>query len=218
MRPIVSPTQVPLGDDGQPLSRRERGANIVEFAIMAPLIALLLMGLLEMGLAWRDSLTVATAARSGARVGSNLGNQRLADYETIQSVLAAMSAIDDDKLEMIIIYDGSATDGAIPAACLASGGTSVANVCNAYDNTALATLDATDFEADPLDPELCKAGSLDEAWCPKDRTYSSQHTLGFFGVYVRAKYESITKILPTGDLTLEDTTVMRVEPRLETAP
>ena len=68
-----------------------RGAVIVEFVLIAPVFAVIMAGVLELGLAFRDTMTVSNALRSGARVGSNAGRERLADYTILKSIEAAMS-------------------------------------------------------------------------------------------------------------------------------
>jgi Flp pilus assembly protein TadG len=49
-------------------SRRERGASLVEFAIMMPLLILLLLGMLEFGWAMAQQIDVRHKAREGLRV------------------------------------------------------------------------------------------------------------------------------------------------------
>ncbi len=49
------------------LKRGDRGQSTVEFALVLPLIALLLLGFLQAGIFLRDHLLVASAAREGAR-------------------------------------------------------------------------------------------------------------------------------------------------------
>ncbi len=49
------------------LRRVERGQSTVEFALVLPLVALLLLGFLQAGIFLRDHLLVASAAREGAR-------------------------------------------------------------------------------------------------------------------------------------------------------
>ena len=48
-------------------SSRERGVALVEFAIVLPLIALFLFGIVEFGLAFSDSISVRTGTRDAAR-------------------------------------------------------------------------------------------------------------------------------------------------------
>ena len=51
-----------------------RGQTIVEFAFMLPVFLLLLLGMLEFGLAFTHNMTLGYATREGARVGSALVN------------------------------------------------------------------------------------------------------------------------------------------------
>jgi Flp pilus assembly protein TadG len=57
---------------------RQRGATLVEAALVLPIIILLTVSLLELGLAFREFLTLSFTAREAARVGSLAGRgQRL---------------------------------------------------------------------------------------------------------------------------------------------
>ncbi|MGI9602798.1 MAG: TadE/TadG family type IV pilus assembly protein [Acidimicrobiales bacterium] len=194
-------------------NQNERGANMVEFAIVVPLMALFVFGLIELGMAWRDTLTVNTAARSGARIASNLGNERLADWETISAVKAALGDIDNADIEAVIIYDAQAANGEIPSSCLSGGGTSVIGFCNHYTPAQLQTLAETDFGTTG---SACSVSSPDRFWCPIGRS-TQQGGLDHVGIYIRIEYDAQTDILPFDTLTIEDSAVMRVEPRLETS-
>jgi len=48
--------------------RCERGAELVEFALIMPLLVVLAIGIIDFGLAFRDMAVVTNAAREGARV------------------------------------------------------------------------------------------------------------------------------------------------------
>ncbi len=50
--------------------RSERGAALVETAIILPLILVITFGMIEFSMAYRDASSVADAARAGARTGS----------------------------------------------------------------------------------------------------------------------------------------------------
>jgi Flp pilus assembly protein TadG len=50
-------------------SRKERGANLVEMALLVPLLLLLLVGVADLGRAYFTYITMINAAREGARHG-----------------------------------------------------------------------------------------------------------------------------------------------------
>ena len=53
-------------------SRSESGAALVEFALVLPVFLMLLLGMMTGGLAYSRKLSVAQAAREGARFGATL--------------------------------------------------------------------------------------------------------------------------------------------------
>lgn len=50
--------------------RREAGANLVEFALVLPILALFLFGIVQFGIAYDRQQSVNSAAREGARLGA----------------------------------------------------------------------------------------------------------------------------------------------------
>jgi len=50
----------------------ERGANIVEFAIIAPVLLLLLAFVVDLGRSWNNYIIITNAAREGARYAARL--------------------------------------------------------------------------------------------------------------------------------------------------
>lgn len=73
--------------------REERGATLVEAALVYPLLFLLLFGIVEFGLAFKDYLTVSHAARDGARAGATYGNNPAADILILEDVHRALSTV-----------------------------------------------------------------------------------------------------------------------------
>jgi Flp pilus assembly protein TadG len=53
--------------------RRQRGAAVVEFAVLAVLLLVFLVGIFEFGFLWLQSNYIANAAREGARVAAKIG-------------------------------------------------------------------------------------------------------------------------------------------------
>jgi len=54
---------------------RERGANLVEFALVLFVLALLMMGVVDFGRAFYSYITITNAAREGARRASRVPDQ-----------------------------------------------------------------------------------------------------------------------------------------------
>lgn len=57
----------------------ERGAVAVEFALLAPVLILILLGIMEFGRAYNTQITLSNAAREGARVMAIEDNQTKAE-------------------------------------------------------------------------------------------------------------------------------------------
>ncbi len=55
---------------GSQQQRRERGANLVEMALVLPLLLLLLVAVIDFGRAFYSVITIANASREGARYAS----------------------------------------------------------------------------------------------------------------------------------------------------
>lgn len=186
----------------------ERGALMVEMAIVAPLLALVIAGVLEFGLAWRDNLTVANAGRAGVRTVSRGGDDRLADYETLQSVRGALNSIDPGLIDYLVIYESTTADGG-PSPTCAAGSTSTVpgERCNVYSASDLSTLVPADFTG----TTDCSTAP-DRFFCPvTDRETDFDIGPGYVGVHLSVNRDFITGAFP-GSITITDHSVMRLEP------
>jgi Flp pilus assembly protein TadG len=65
-----------------------RGAAVVEFAVVAPVLILLLLGMIECGRMIMVQQTITTAAREGARSAIVEGNSATTATTSVQSFLA----------------------------------------------------------------------------------------------------------------------------------
>ena len=94
--------------------RRERGAALVEFAFVLPVLALMALGAIEFGMAWQDRLTVQTAVRTGVRVGSTDGRIATADKVVLLGVGATLNDIGLTNVDWVLVYKSTTTDGPCP--------------------------------------------------------------------------------------------------------
>lgn len=132
-----------------PRLRGDDGTALLEFAVVAPVFFLLIFGLIEFGLIYRDYLTVQDAVNDGARSagiqGPNLGvidddpppavgappllPTATADFATIKRIRQGMGLIPVEWIERIVIFHaqdptfGSAASQ-LSAACKDGTGTS----------------------------------------------------------------------------------------------
>ncbi|MHB0912931.1 MAG: TadE/TadG family type IV pilus assembly protein [Armatimonadota bacterium] len=95
------------------IRRCNKGAALVEFAIVAMLLILLVFGIIEFSLIMRDYQTLSQAAREGARSAA-LGH----DAETVTSVVrssaVALPAAEQEKISVAVqyrTYSGSSWGG-----------------------------------------------------------------------------------------------------------
>lgn len=181
------------------LRKDTRGAVAVEFALILPILLMLVFGIFEFGMLFRADLTVSQAARSGARTAAAL--PRVVNYQdaTANAVAASLqNALATDEIQYLTIYKANKTTG-LPA----DGGTyKTCTQCYRYSwNAASKTW--------TLQGGSSWVSTTQKA-CGTDETKTD-----YVGVYVEAKYKFVTGIFKPmfgESSTLKERTVMRLEP------
>lgn len=185
--------------------RGQRGATLVEGAIIGPLFFLFLFAILEFGLLFRSYLSVSSAARDGARAASAADVPGFADWNVLQAVRRGGIGIDVSAIERVVVFKGSDSagfDSVVPTSCL-TGSSGVSGLCNVYRSSDLG-----------LTRSAFGLGSFTSKsyWSGEDRDANLFEGTDFVGVYVETSHEAITGLLGT-DRTVASTTVMRIEPQ-----
>jgi Flp pilus assembly protein TadG len=167
---------------------RQRGAVLVEAAVIFPLLIFIVLAIVEYALAYRNSLTVSSSTRAGARTASALARNANFDDDAVDSVAVALTALPKARWQEVWVYQADGTTG------LPVGSTDFSScttcVRYAWDGTAWTPVQETwDFG--------------DQNACPGEAEY--------VGVYVKARHEYVTKLFGAGR-TLSEHTVMRFEP------
>lgn len=183
--------------------RRRRGDDgvvLLELAIVMPVLVLLVLGIAEFGMGWRDRITVQNAVRSAARVAGSLGDEPTTDYQLLQNLRAGLDTGTLANVRRVIVYRSQHSDGRVPTACLV---TSQSGLCNVYDAAALAA---------PASSFGCDAGDLDERWCPTGRRVSDSGAgPDYLGIYVEVDHDYMTALFDTGNVMIVDRAVTRLE-------
>jgi Flp pilus assembly protein TadG len=90
--------------------KNQRGQSLVEFALILPLLLLLLMGIIEFGRIFNAYLVISNLSRDGARYAATGRN----DDWTIQYIKSNATTLDGGELTIIFIdeVEGSRNPGA----------------------------------------------------------------------------------------------------------
>jgi len=197
--------------DGRSEKRNQRGAVLVEMAIVTPLLIVLLFGIFEFGMAFNVRLTVGNATQSAARVGSAIGSGPRADIEMLDSLRQGLFQLPnngDDIVKEVWIFNAPSS-GNPPAVCDTAS-------CNEYVYNPLVPCGWVPCP-DPDPPVNYSSWP----WKPEDRN-TTVGSLDDLGVIVYFSHEWITGgLLPMSDVPCSnpptgcwnDTAIMRLEPQ-----
>jgi hypothetical protein len=196
----------------------DRGAALVEMAIALPLLILLVFGILEFGIAFRDRLTVSSATQSAGRVTAALGNQDDADIATLQAIeqsLGLLSGSVGDVVKHVQIWKSNGS-GQPVTACSAPG--AGGGNCNWYVYTPETTCNWTPCP----DPAVSDPPPYGGGFVPAGRDVTlDDDGLTTAGVTVLFSHDWITSVLPVADVVCDplgndcwsDSALFRLEPQ-----
>ncbi len=184
-----------LGDAMIRGRQEERGATIVEAALITPILILIIVSILELGMAFKDFLTVDFAAKEGARVAALTGDSFGADCAIVQSIVAGYGASDFEDLNSITIWQVN-TSGALV--------TDHENVWSFPNNPSDDPADCDDWlkpeppNWDPIDRDTSVGGGADQ---------------DIIGITIDTDHDWITGFPPwSGTMNISRTAIQRLEP------
>ena len=189
----------------------ERGASVVEAALVLPLFMLLVVGMIEGGSLFFNVNSARNAARESAREAATWASDALADRNALGLATRGLTG-SGRRLNGIVIYKASGPNDPVPAACkadLTAGTAGQVGLCNVYTAAKIRTLDDIHFGATATTPP----GLWDEKWPPTSRNDALTPTSqpDFVGVYVSIQHEGITGIFPSRTVT--SVSVSKIEPQ-----
>ncbi len=200
----------------------EDGAVMVEFALMAPLLVILVLGIVEYGSILRNETTVTGAVRNAARVGAQYKDDALGDLNALSSLYASIGSAQRLTINRVVIYRSDVATGAPPAACLSVNVTSSptsahgssADNCNVYSAAQVAGAATAPASSWSAAGDACGSSRWDGFWCPSVRKASlvgGDSPPDYMGLYISVTYTPITGLVPT-TTTFTDYAVNRLEP------
>ena len=198
--------------------RGDDGAVLVEFALAAPFLLLMVFGLIDYGQAANEKNVLIRGTQAAARTGAGQGTDRFADYNVLQSIEASLATEKGLEIERVIVYHSSTPGGDVPDACLnypvsddltAKGVTALGGECNIYTKAQI------EYAGDVLSkfPGGNCTGGWDAHWCPSNRSRGSDTSdPDFLGVYVRTNVTPITGLFVPLPDTMSTESVFRLDP------
>ncbi len=183
--------------------RDQRGAVLVEMAIVIPIFVLLVFGMLEFGLAFKNKLTFSHAASQAARRATVVGNDGAADLEILEAFAEGLvGAADIDLVDHVDIFlvnaDGSKGD---------------------YDRYRPDNVSIPGCGWDPCpDPDIVSPvtyGSPDDyPPCERDVYLDASDGVDTIGIEVQYQHNWVTGVLGFSSATWSETARSRMEPDL----
>jgi Flp pilus assembly protein TadG len=219
--------------------RSQRGAVVVEAAIVFPLILIVVFGMLEAGLYFKDALSLSDVVRDAARAGAAHGNSPDADYWILQTLIEEGSALPQSQIQEVIVYNAASTptppnpaaQAAQATACYAAGtGTTTAtssglstntygiNSCNVYWPSDFNIPDSTWQGITPANytTQVPDASSWPAIYRDDTREQiRGDGTTGpdLLGVWVKITHTWVTGIISTSPSVITDNVVLTIEPQ-----
>lgn len=89
--------------------QRDRGSVAVEAALVTPLLLLLLFGIIEFGMVFKDWLTITSSVRAGARIASAEPRNNNFAIDAAAQVAREGSAIDMSTVTKLWVYKADAS-------------------------------------------------------------------------------------------------------------
>lgn len=180
----------------------DRGASLVEGAIIAPVFFLTLFMLIEGSFLLRTNLTVNHAAREGGRLESVVGNASDADRAVLKRIEGSLVSLDPNDVVRVVVWRADGPGTTVPTACRTH---SVQNKCNSY-----ASFDELTIKWG------CENNAADHFWCPRDRVVKLSPATGgppdYVGVWIQYRHDTLTGLFAK-EITVEASAIVRIEPQ-----
>jgi len=190
-------------------SRRERGAALIEFALVAPIFFAVVFGGIEVGLMARGYLGLQDVGRTAGRIAAVERNDINADLAVAQAIDNRLSRL-TGNLTRVVIYNAPNLSSNVTdinmGSCVDMTNSGTPGQCTVYTGAALDALIAGGPVMPMPDGAPCGptgSGPVD-GFLPCNRMEDS-----FIGVYIEYDHRSVTGFFNT--VTLRSDTVQVIE-------
>lgn len=174
-------------------AKGERGAALIEFALIAPLFFTVVFGGIEIGLMFRSYLALEDMTRATARIASVERDSADADMRILEFIANRAAPLQGD-VTRVVIFNADTLEAGVPQNCIDSdtgAGASRSGICQSYN-----VVDG--------DVSAVAAGPAENGW-----PSSQRDAFDNIGIYVEYDYQYATGFFDT--LTLSSTTIEVIE-------
>lgn len=195
----------------------DRGATLVEAALVAPVLFVLLFGLIEMGYLIRDYQMSSDAVTDASRVGALMGptsaeDGSSPDFHVVRALREATGSVPSDWITRVVVFDaegppsGKRAVDQTPQQC--KDGTPVPGTCNVYNDPSEAFLAVEEGDAAYF---ACPDSDVACDWDASTRQNGpTVAEIDHIGVWIRVERPYITGLFGSV-LTLDQASVVRIE-------
>ena len=173
---------------------KEKGASLVEVALVLPLLLTLAIGLAEIGFLVIDYVTVTNAARSGARTGAALAKDVGTDQAILNVVEEDLCNLGFGSAVVVRIFRAN-TDG------------SMSSSQNNYSSSGSLNCNNSTTHA-----FTCSALEGGCNWPESSRNNSPPNNFDRLGVRIEFTHDWVTNFLPLPNTDFIETAIMQLEP------
>ncbi|MBV8951392.1 MAG: pilus assembly protein [Actinobacteria bacterium] len=170
----------------------ERGAALIEAAILMPVVLLIIFGAIEFSSLFKDAATLSSAARAGGRTASAESRNPNMPTDTAAAVGTALSSLPTDSPQRLYVYDATSSSSA-PADC---SGNCVSFTWDKSSKTFVA--DSYSAQSPP-------------SWVTNQNVCGGAGAWARVGVWVQADHSFVTNLFGA-TRTLTSTAIFRMEP------
>ena len=175
-------------------ARDERGATMVEAALVLPIVILVVFGIIEFSLAFKDALTVSSATRAGARTASAEPRQATFHDDTAKAVARAVSALPAGAVEELWVYKADTSGNPV------DGGGSAFTTCNTcavftWDLATSKFVRQPGSDWNPTTQNAC-VGDADHDAVGIYLKVNHDFVTGFFGQRIKLKDHAVMNLEP----------------------
>lgn len=171
----------------------EKGAVVVEFAIIFPLLVVITFGIIEFSSSYHDAAIASDAVRAGGRVGSAMATQNGYATQIANAASAAVETLPDDAPQELWIYKANANGYPGSGTSFSTCGS---NCIRYLWNSSTRTFDTSNPQGG--------------GW-PASAHQICRQPYDELGVYIKLNHAFVTELFGA-DLTLTDHSVFRFEP------